>query len=182
MSNCSRISAQALLQSVQETVQSLSELHDLRRRVREAEASFAKAKRLRHGLSDGVEKHFETKPVPLPTLVGDEKRSCQKSCPRDLRSASSSRRSRCGRAPCSSSTRRTATGRSARCTRLRYCSAAQARSRFFRIVGTICEWRRARAFAGCSTMRCRKTPVDRQQYYRLAHDLLAGANMTVVLQ
>jgi len=31
-------------------------------------------------------------------------------------------------------------------------------------------------------MRCRKTPVDRQQYYRLARDLLAGANMTVVLQ
>ena len=48
MSSCSRIYAQALLQSVQEMVQSLSELHDLRRRVREAEASFAKAKRLRH--------------------------------------------------------------------------------------------------------------------------------------
>jgi hypothetical protein len=75
VSNCSRSSAQALLQSVQETVQSLSELHDLRRRVREAEASFAKAKRLQYGLSDGVEKHFEAKPVPLPTLVGDEKSS-----------------------------------------------------------------------------------------------------------
>jgi hypothetical protein len=46
MSSCSRISVQALLQSVQEMVQSLSELHDLRRQVREAEASFAKAKRL----------------------------------------------------------------------------------------------------------------------------------------
>jgi hypothetical protein len=31
-------------------------------------------------------------------------------------------------------------------------------------------------------MRCRNTLVDRQQYYRLARDLLAGANMTVVLQ
>ena len=48
MSSCSRISPQALLQGVQEMVQSLSELHYLRRRVREAEASFAKAKRLRH--------------------------------------------------------------------------------------------------------------------------------------
>ena len=68
MSSCSRISAQALLQSVQEMVQSLSELHDLRRRVREAEASFAKAKRLRHDglLPDGVEKHFEVnRPAPL---------------------------------------------------------------------------------------------------------------------
>jgi hypothetical protein len=27
-----------------------------------------------------------------------------------------------------------------------------------------------------------KNPLDRQQYYRLARDLLAGANMTVVLQ
>jgi hypothetical protein len=27
-----------------------------------------------------------------------------------------------------------------------------------------------------------RTPVDRKQYYRLACDLLAGANMTVVLQ
>ena len=75
MSSCSRISAQALLQSVQEMVQSLSELHDLRRRVREAEASFAKAKRLRHDglLPDGVEKHFKVKPVPRPTRVGAEK-------------------------------------------------------------------------------------------------------------
>ena len=75
MSNCSRSYAQALLQSVQQMVQSMSELHDLQRRVREAEASFAKAKRLHYGLSDGVEKHFEAKPVPLPTLVGDEKSS-----------------------------------------------------------------------------------------------------------
>jgi hypothetical protein len=47
-------------------VQSLSELHNLRRRVQEAEASFAKAKRLRHDglLPDGVEKHFEVKAVP----------------------------------------------------------------------------------------------------------------------
>ena len=76
MSSCSRISAQALLQSVQEMVQSLSELHDLRRRVREAEASFAKAKRLRHDglLPDGVGKHFEVKPVPRPTRVGAEKK------------------------------------------------------------------------------------------------------------
>ena len=29
--------------------------------------------------------------------------------------------------------------------RLRYCSAVQARGRVFPIVGTICEWRRARA-------------------------------------
>jgi hypothetical protein len=27
-----------------------------------------------------------------------------------------------------------------------------------------------------------KNPVERQQYYRLTRDLLAGANMTVVLQ
>ena len=76
MNSCSRISAQALLQSVQEMVQSLSELHDLRRRVREAEASFAKAKRLRHDglLPDVVEKHFEVKPVPRPTRVGAEKK------------------------------------------------------------------------------------------------------------
>ena len=76
MINCSRISVEALLQSVQEMVQSLSELHDLRRRVREAEASFAKAKRLRHDglLPDGVEKHFEVKPVPRPTRVGVEKK------------------------------------------------------------------------------------------------------------
>ena len=76
MSSCSRISAQALLQSVQEMVQSLSELRDLRRRVREAEASFAKAKRLRHDglLPDVVEKHFEVKPVPRPTRVGAEKK------------------------------------------------------------------------------------------------------------
>ena len=75
MSSCSRISAQALLQSVQEMMQSLSELHDLRRRVREAEASFAKARRLRHDglLPDGVEKHFEVKPVPRPMRVGAEK-------------------------------------------------------------------------------------------------------------
>ena len=66
MSSCSRISAQALLQSAQEMVQSLSELHNLRRRVQEAEASFAKEKRLRHDglLPDGVEKHFEVKAVP----------------------------------------------------------------------------------------------------------------------
>ena len=81
MSSCSRISAQALLQSVQDMVQSLSELHDLRRRVREAEASFARAKRLRHGLSDGVEKHFEAKPVPLPMLIGDEKKVMAKKLP-----------------------------------------------------------------------------------------------------
>ena len=31
-------------------------------------------------------------------------------------------------------------------------------------------------------MRCRNTLVDRQPYYRLARDLLAGANMTVELQ
>jgi len=61
--------------------QSLSELHDLRRRVREAEASFAKAMRLCHGLSHGVEKHFEAKPVPLPTLVGDEKKVMAKKLP-----------------------------------------------------------------------------------------------------
>ena len=54
----------------------MSELHDLRRRVREAEASIAKAKRLPHdGLSpDGVEKHFVVKPVPGPTGVGAEKK------------------------------------------------------------------------------------------------------------
>lgn len=76
MSNCSWISAQALLQSVQEIVQSLSELHDLRRRVREAEASFTKAKRLSRGgfLPDGVEKHFDVKPVPRATRVGSEKK------------------------------------------------------------------------------------------------------------
>ena len=44
MSSCSRSSPQALLQGVQEMVQSLSELHDLRRRVREAEAEFCKGK------------------------------------------------------------------------------------------------------------------------------------------
>ena len=76
MSRCSRISAQALLQSVQEMGQSLSELRDLRRRVREAEASFTKAKQLRHdGLLPGrVEKHFEVKPVPRPTRVGAGKK------------------------------------------------------------------------------------------------------------
>ena len=83
MSSCSQISAEALLQSVQEMVQSLSELHDLRRRVREAEASFAKAKRLRHDglLPDGVEKHFEVKPVPRPTRVGAEKKAMAKKLP-----------------------------------------------------------------------------------------------------
>ena len=83
MSSCSRISAEALLQSVQEMVQSLSELHDLRRRVREAEASFAKAKRLRHDglLPDGVEKHFKVKPVPRPTRVGVEKKIMAKKPP-----------------------------------------------------------------------------------------------------
>ena len=73
MSSCSRISAQALLQSVQQMVQSLSELHDLRRRVREAEASFAKAKGLRQ-LRDGVEKLLAVKPVPRPTRIGAEKK------------------------------------------------------------------------------------------------------------
>jgi GcrA cell cycle regulator len=83
VSNCSRSSAQALLQSVQEMVQSLSELHDLRRRVREAEASFAKAKRLRRGgfLPDGVEKHFEAKPVPRAMRVGSEKKAMAKKLP-----------------------------------------------------------------------------------------------------
>ena len=83
MSNCSRSSAQALLQSVQEMVQSLSELHDLRRRVREAEASFAKAKRLRRGgfLPDGVEKHFEAKPVPRAMRVGSEEKAMAKNLP-----------------------------------------------------------------------------------------------------
>ena len=83
MSNCSRSSAQALLQSVQEMVQSLSELHDLRRRVREAEASFAKAKRLRRGgfLPDGVERHFEVKPVPRAMRVGSEKKAMAKKLP-----------------------------------------------------------------------------------------------------
>ena len=83
MSNCSRSSAQALLQSVQEMVQSLSELHDLRRRVREAEASFAKAKRLRRGgfLPDGVEKHFEAKPVPRAMRVGSEEKAMEKKLP-----------------------------------------------------------------------------------------------------
>jgi len=80
VSSCSRISAQALLQSVQEMMQSLSELHDLRRRVREAEASFAKAKRLRRGgfLPDGVERHFEAKPVPRAMRVGSEKKAMAK--------------------------------------------------------------------------------------------------------
>ena len=83
MNSCSRISAQALLQSVQEMAQSLSELHDLRRRVREAEASFAKAKRLRHRglLQDGVETHFEVKPVPRPTRGGAEKKIMAKKTP-----------------------------------------------------------------------------------------------------
>ena len=83
MSNCSRSSAQALLQSVQEMVQSLSELHDLRRRVREAEASFAKAKRLCRGgfLPDGVEKHFEAKPVPRAMRVGSEEKAMAKKLP-----------------------------------------------------------------------------------------------------
>jgi GcrA cell cycle regulator len=83
MINCSRISVEALLQSVQEMVQSLSELHDLRRRVREAEASFAKAKRLRHRglLPDGVETHFEVKPVPRPTRGGAEKKIMAKKPP-----------------------------------------------------------------------------------------------------
>jgi GcrA cell cycle regulator len=64
-------------------VQSMSELHDLRRRVREAEASFAKAKRLRHDglLPDGVEKHFEVKPVARPTRVGAEKKIMAKKSP-----------------------------------------------------------------------------------------------------
>jgi hypothetical protein len=67
VNSCSRISAQALLQSVQEMVQSLSELHDLRRRVREAEASFTKAKRLRHDglLPDDVEKHYHGEKAAL---------------------------------------------------------------------------------------------------------------------
>jgi GcrA cell cycle regulator len=83
VSNCSRVSARALLQSVQEMVQSLSELHDLRRRVREAEANFAKTKRLRHGrfLPDGVEKHFEAKPVPRAMRVGAEKKAMAKKLP-----------------------------------------------------------------------------------------------------
>jgi hypothetical protein len=83
MISCSRISVEALLQSVQEMVQSLSELHDLRRRVREAEASFAKAKRLRHHglLPDGVETHFEVKPVPRPTRGGAEKKIMAKKPP-----------------------------------------------------------------------------------------------------
>ena len=85
MSSCSRISPQALLQGVQEMVQSLLELHDLRRRVREAEASFAKEKRKRlpHDglLPDGVEKHFEVKPVPRPTRVGTEKKITAKKPP-----------------------------------------------------------------------------------------------------
>jgi len=64
-------------------VQSLSELHDLRRRVREAEASFAKAKRLRRGgfLPDGVEKHFEAKPVPRAMRVGSEEKAMEKKLP-----------------------------------------------------------------------------------------------------
>jgi GcrA cell cycle regulator len=83
MISCSQISVEALLQSVQEMVQSLSELHDLRRRVREAEASFAKAKRLRHRglLPDGVETHFEVKPVPRPTRGGAEKKIMAKKPP-----------------------------------------------------------------------------------------------------
>jgi len=83
MISCNRISVEALLQSVQEMVQSLSELHDLRRRVREAEASFAKAKRLRHRglLPDGVETHFEVKPVPRPTRGGAEKKIMAKKPP-----------------------------------------------------------------------------------------------------
>jgi len=80
VSSCSRISAQALLQSVQQMVQSMSELHDLRRRVREAEASFAKAKRLRQ-LQDGVEKHLEVKPVPRLTRVDAEKKIMAKKSP-----------------------------------------------------------------------------------------------------
>ena len=55
----------------------IAELHDLRRRVREAEASFAKAKRLRHNglLPDGVKKHFDVKPVQTrPPRVGAEKK------------------------------------------------------------------------------------------------------------
>ena len=73
MSSCS--SAEALLRNVHEMAERIAELHDLRRRVREAEASFAKAKRLSHDglLPDGVEKHFKVKPVPRPTRVGVEK-------------------------------------------------------------------------------------------------------------
>jgi hypothetical protein len=53
VSNCNRISALALLQSVQELVKLMAELDDLRSRVRQAEAATVLARPPRNGLPSG---------------------------------------------------------------------------------------------------------------------------------